>query len=194
MMDKSKLNKKLEDELAKLVPMLEGRYKRWHEIRTDGCFDPYYTDGSNMNLVRNHILNYRRRIKEICETLGVDLPEACTWDVPIEVSQNYMANEDQIRQIASETLPMLENNADYIALKPFGRLLTAKQREHICYDGVMGYVRRLKKAISSDDLVDMRLFARQPDIYCQSFATCLQKAQAVDIGQVQVSLFDLIND
>ncbi|MBR5279153.1 MAG: hypothetical protein IKU23_07820 [Clostridia bacterium] len=191
---KCKLNKKLEDELNKLVPMLEGRYKRWHEIRTDGCFDPYYTDGSNMNLVRNHILNYRSRIKTICETLGVDLPKVCTWDVPIEVSKDYMANPDQIRQIAKETLPMLESNADYIALKPFGRLLTAKQREHICYDGVMGYVRRLKMALERDDLVDMRLYIRNPERYAKAFATCLKNANALDIGQVQVSLFDLIND
>ena len=187
-------NKKLEDELKKLVPILEGRYERWHTIRTEGCFDTFYTDGSNMNLVRNHILNYRKRIIEICEKLGIDLPAVCTWAVPIEVSKDYMANADQIRRIAKDTLPMFESNPDYIALKSFGRMLSEKQRAQISYDNIMGYVRRLKIALERDNLVDMRLYVQNQNHYLESFASCLKQAQAIDIGEVQVALFDLVND
>lgn len=35
---------------------LENDYARWYELFTKGGFDPSWADGSNLNLVRNHIL------------------------------------------------------------------------------------------------------------------------------------------
>ena len=35
-------------------------FARWDEINKNGCNDPFWSDGVNMNLVRNHIIaNYR---------------------------------------------------------------------------------------------------------------------------------------
>lgn len=39
----------------------------WHFLRDHGGQDPFWPDGVNMNLTRNHIIYARRQIVEICE-------------------------------------------------------------------------------------------------------------------------------
>lgn len=49
----------------------------WIKINENGCNDPFWADGVNMNLLRNHILYAKRKISEICskndgcESVGV---------------------------------------------------------------------------------------------------------------------------
>ena len=38
---------------------LENEYAQWDELFTKGGSDPFWTDGSNLNLVRNHIIYYK---------------------------------------------------------------------------------------------------------------------------------------
>lgn len=40
-------------------------YKHWKDIYNNGCNDPFWCDGTNLNLVRNHIEYYRRKIEEM---------------------------------------------------------------------------------------------------------------------------------
>lgn len=63
-MEKSK--KSIIDELRK-------DYDRWNFLYVNGGSDPFWSDGSNLNLVRNHILNDKRRCKELLEES--ELPE-----------------------------------------------------------------------------------------------------------------------
>ncbi len=41
---------------------LENEYARWDELFTKGGSDPFWTDGVNLELTRNHILYYKAQL------------------------------------------------------------------------------------------------------------------------------------
>ena len=43
---------------------LEKAYAQWESLYKQGGSDPFYPDGVNLNLVRNHILYFKRQIEE----------------------------------------------------------------------------------------------------------------------------------
>ena len=67
--------KTLEQELKEHRERIIEEREDWKYINEHGCNDPSWPDGSNMNLVRNHILYYRVKIEEICKQTGMPLPE-----------------------------------------------------------------------------------------------------------------------
>lgn len=71
----------------------------WKYIQDHGCNDPFWTDGCNMNLTRNHILSYKRQIREICEENNIPLPEGYYLPTPPEVDDNYMATLKQKERV-----------------------------------------------------------------------------------------------
>lgn len=54
----------------------------WKRYRDKGGSDPFWTDGDNMNLCRNHIIDDRRRIEEIITTDGIEPPAELLIPVP----------------------------------------------------------------------------------------------------------------
>ena len=71
----------------------------WKHIQEHGCNDPFYPDGCNMNLTRNHILSYKGEIREICEENSIPLPEEYYFPTPPEVDNNYMATLIQQKRV-----------------------------------------------------------------------------------------------
>ncbi len=71
----------------------------WKRIQKYGCNDPFWPDGCNMNLTRNHILSYKREISEICEENNLSLPEEYYLPTPPEVENSYMANTKQKERV-----------------------------------------------------------------------------------------------
>ena len=67
----------------------------WERINENGCNDPFWADGCNMNLTRNHILSYRNEIANCCEEHNLPLPEEYFLKVPPEVDDDYMASFNQ---------------------------------------------------------------------------------------------------
>lgn len=51
--------------LEELVRELERDYARWEQVYMAGSKDPFWPDGVNANLCRNHILCGKRRIREL---------------------------------------------------------------------------------------------------------------------------------
>lgn len=75
---------------------------QWKDINQNGCNDPFWSDGCNMNLTRNHIIYYQRLISEICTENQLPLPEEYYLSVPPEVDNDYMANlkqKDRVKRI-----------------------------------------------------------------------------------------------
>ena len=72
----------------------------WKDINQNGCNDPFWPDGCNMNLVRNHIIHYQRLILEICTENQLSLPDEYYLSVPPEVDNYYMANLKQKERVA----------------------------------------------------------------------------------------------
>lgn len=84
-----------EQELDLLKEKLLHERDIWNHINENGCNDPFWTDGCNMNLTRNHILSYRNEITNYCEEHNLPLPEEYFLKVPPEVDDDYMANFNQ---------------------------------------------------------------------------------------------------
>ncbi|MEQ3232286.1 hypothetical protein [Fusicatenibacter saccharivorans] len=84
-----------EQKLKGLCANIIRERNHWIHINEYGCNDPFWPDGCNMNLTRNHIISYRREIEEICEETGMALPEEYFLKVPPEVDNDYMANLKQ---------------------------------------------------------------------------------------------------
>lgn len=78
--------------LEELVAELARDYARWNEILEHGGSDRFYPDGTGLELKRNHVINDRRKIAELCWKHGLALPEGMgRFPVPPEMPQNYMA-------------------------------------------------------------------------------------------------------
>ena len=73
---------------------------QWKDINQNGCNDPVWSDGCNMNLTRNHIIYDQHLISEICTENQLPLPEEYYLSVPPEVDMNYMANLKQKERVA----------------------------------------------------------------------------------------------
>lgn len=84
-----------EKQLTELCSKLTHERATWNHINENGCNDPFWPDGCNMNLTRNHIISYKRDIAELCEENGMPLPEEYFLKIPPEVDDNYMANLKQ---------------------------------------------------------------------------------------------------
>lgn len=89
-----------EQELDLLREKLLHERDIWNHINENSCNDPFWTDGCNMNLTRNHILSYRNEIANCCEEHNLPLPEEYFLKVPPEVDDDYI-----IRGVHGEFYP-----------------------------------------------------------------------------------------
>lgn len=90
--------------LKKLVKELEDSFSRWEHINKYGAQDPLWPDGCNMNLVRNHTLYYKDKIKELCIEMEAELPDIYYRQSPPKVDADYMAQAKEIRKNIAKTI------------------------------------------------------------------------------------------
>lgn len=90
-----KKKKTVDQELIAYRDDIVSEIERWKDISKNGCSDPFWQDGINMNLVRNHILYFKRKISEICEENDITLPSEYFLPTPPVVENSYMANLSQ---------------------------------------------------------------------------------------------------
>lgn len=79
---------------AEIRENIRREFERWDDISVNGCSDPYWEDGMNMRLVRNHILYWYRILWErgftVQDFFG-NYPDEKT--VPPEVPYSYMVKD-----------------------------------------------------------------------------------------------------
>lgn len=78
---------------------LMGSIERWADIKINGCNDPAWPDGANMNLAKNHIIWHRFKIMEICTAHELTYPPEYYLTVPPEVPSGYMASLRQSERV-----------------------------------------------------------------------------------------------
>ena len=61
----------------------------WEVTHQYGCFDPFWPDGTNLNLIRNHCIFYKRQMEEVCKEHSLPMPELPP--LPVEVDEDFMA-------------------------------------------------------------------------------------------------------
>ena len=60
-----KKNKSRDQQIADLHAELQRDIDRWNDIKVNGCNDPFWPDGVNLNLKRNHIIYDLRQLAEL---------------------------------------------------------------------------------------------------------------------------------
>ncbi len=181
-------------ELKIQIDDLEDSFNRWERCKTRGGQDPYYTDGTNMWIIRNHIIHHKIQIKELCEEKGIELPEIYYKRTPPEVDRDYMARADEIRMSAREALEAYKESADYQYLVKTIHLLSKEQIRQTSIDNVIGYCAGLERFIKNDDLVSMRRHEGYKG-YLRQFANCRTTVEAIlkaKPEEGQVSLFEML--
>lgn len=88
-----------EQEINSLAADIIREVAAWEYKNENGCSDPFWPDGVNMNLDRNHIIHDKRQIEEICRENGLPLPEEYYIPTPPEVNDYYMANLKNKRRV-----------------------------------------------------------------------------------------------
>lgn len=88
-----------EQEIKGLCRDIRREIAHWQDLNEHGGQDPFYPDGVNMNLTRNHIIYDKRQIMELCGKHGIPFPEEMYLPLPPEVDQYYMANLKQKRRL-----------------------------------------------------------------------------------------------
>ena len=90
---------------------LEKTYAQWESLYKQGGSDPFYPDGVNLNLVRNHILYFKRQIEETQPLYKNS--EAYQRELPPQVEDGYMARAKEIRDNAKTTLTAYKTDPYY---------------------------------------------------------------------------------
>lgn len=196
----AKKSKTPQEQMQETVAELVERYNRWQDLYKNGCFDPSYCDGVNLNLVRNHIQFAKRKIEKLVEEhKELSFPaEYEKIEIPQEVSNDYMANPEKIIREAKETLSAMEEDENYKYLLSIKDDLTDKEKEKICFSTVISYRRWLKDAIERNDLIYMRLYREATrEMKLNSFKECVERVknclenrnQSSEPVFIQMSLF-----
>lgn len=142
---------------------LREEFSRWKHLYEEGGSDPFWSDGVNMNLVRNHILYTKKRIEEEVEN-NPDFvcPPEYHLKTPPEAPMNYMAKAGQIYEDALRILPELEQNEDYLFLKN-NMHLADKTTEQIFRP--VRWINGFRLGFDAKDLVSLRRCLCNTDYY-----------------------------
>lgn len=162
-----------------LAAELTREFEEWERLREYGGSDPSYADGSNMDLVRNHIIYYKNKMMEEYGSDYEKYPEIFYRELPPEIDLNYMARAGEIRDGAVQSLERYLADPNFRYLFANQDMLTEKESNKISLYGVLGEVSGLARAIKSGDLITMRRHARRPDIHQESFAKCAGQMQEI---------------
>ena len=58
---------------AQIREQLDAEYKHWDDLKKNGCSDPAWPDGVNLNLVRNHIIYWYRLLRDQPDRTALDV-------------------------------------------------------------------------------------------------------------------------
>ena len=160
--------------LKKMIEDLECDFRHHADILENGCSDPTWPDGANLNLVRNHIFIGIRKIRDHCIEHSLKEPDICQRKVPDEVDNEYMAKADEIRGKARKTMDIFLSNPDFQYLESL-EVEPADKNLRERFNNVLNYMKNLEWAINEDNLVYQRSYSHSyGQTYLESFASMAQ--------------------
>jgi len=166
---------KISDELKKA-------FDRWDELYVSGGKDPFWSDGCNLNLVRNHIIHYKRELEALIG--NQDYPSIYHKETPQEVPRDYMARSEEIRTNAQKSAKLYKADENYQFLLSQVGKLRSKDVKETCIQNVIGYAKGLEQAIASDDLISMRRH-ESPEGYIKSIYECAEKVSLMSLKELE---------
>ena len=159
---------------------LENLYMRWEHLYEHGGSDPSWSDGTNLSLLRTQIINCKRKIEE--ENTVFLLPDAYYRDIPPEVSRNYMARPDEIRENARKAMAIIDANEDLKFVREQSKNLSEKELKRLCIPAIIGYAVNIRRAIAENDLLTMRRY-ECPDRYLDSFRSAAERIRSLQFSE-----------
>ena len=111
-------------QVARLEAQVQADVKHWHDLMANGCNDPFWPDGVNLNLVRNHIIYGLRQIAELSASeRQLSMFEISTISandvmqderIPPNVDDNYMVKDlyENGRRVKSGVVHCEEEESD----------------------------------------------------------------------------------
>ena len=185
MAKKSELSR--EKRIDQLIAECNQAFDQWKALYEHGGRDPTWPDGVNLNLVRDHIMGFQRRLRELCD--ACELPETAKRELPPKVESEYMARADEIRNRAAATFCAFQEFEDYRELRALSKGISEKDLEKHSVNAVLGYVKKLKTAIQADDLVAMRRY-ENGDFYFKAITEALAKVRELPFEGYQLTFFE----
>lgn len=164
---------------------LDEAFKHWEYVKECGASDPFYADGVNLNLIRNHIIYYKKMIEE---TTSLPYPDIYYREIPPEVDVDYIAKKDEILSDAKKVYVVLSTNSNYLYLLQKLPYLSEKQKSQSNIISVLRYVQNLQDAIDKIDYVCMRRY-RNSHSYVEALANCAKRIREMPQEEVQLSLW-----
>ena len=174
---------------------------RWNYLKENGGSDPFWSDGVNMNLVRNHILYYKRMISETMEE--PEYPKEFYLETPPEVHNHYMSKPEEIREKAKIALNVLKHNEDYIFIKSNINMEDAKTANVF---RTIHWINGFQESFNAGDLVDTRRCINAVESYTEKLKSDRKqlenilnehpdnsREQNIIFGE-QMSLFDMLQE
>ncbi len=110
--------------VARLEVQVQADVNHWHDLMANGCNDPFWPDGVNLNLVRNHIIYGLRQIAELnASERQLSMFEISTISandvmrderIPPKVDDNYMVKDryENGRRVKSGVVHFEEEESD----------------------------------------------------------------------------------
>lgn len=179
-----------------LTESLKADYARWDDLYRNGGSDPFWSDGCNLWLVKNHIINDKRDIE--AELQLDDYPEEWFKDLPPDVPKDYMARADDIRKEAQETVAAGMASPDYKWLKEHCLDMEYTKLTRLHGLRTIQRLEWLSDAAGKDDLVNMRRSAGVREMLDslkearQQFDDERREKKQKDLPLGQLSIFDFI--
>lgn len=155
-------------EIKKLTAALEKSFCQWGHLYQNGGSDPFWADGINLNLVRNHIISAKRALENLMvqeqqeySLFPSSYPDIYYRKTPDRVSDDFMAKADEIRERAVEQLALYEADPNFqyclenhSKVFPNGETRATKNAGLSIY--ASGGLTRYRDCLESGDLVAMR--------------------------------------
>lgn len=105
---------------------LKAEYTRWKDIFDNGCSDPTWEDGVNINLVRSHILYEKKRTEEALKDNYIAYPNEYFYPEPVMLPNSFMAVERKLAcrgEVFASNKTMCYNEAIQFSNKDWGEAL-----------------------------------------------------------------------
>ena len=171
--------------------LIQKEYDIWEHYHAYGGSDPGYADGVNMNLLRNHILYYRRQIEENMQPQ--EYPDIYHRELPPEVDRDYMARKEEIKAAAVAALAQYKSDENYMYLRRRLPRLPPKLRQSCNAEYLVHVVSGLEKGIAEENYVEMRRHENRS--YIERFAGGAERARNVKMpDNEQLTLFTDYSD
>lgn len=181
------MNKKQEKAVSELVKDFE----RYQYVLQNGSNDPLWSDGVNLNLIRNHIIYDKKMIENLFEPDSY--PELYSHPTPDEVDDNLMVNEEMIRQNAMKTLEKFNSYLFLDELKCADYYIEPVELVKAGIQQAVNRVRVLEQAIDEDDLVTMRRISSHEDEYYEYLEKAFDNLCEINEEEErQMSLFEIL--